>query len=464
MKKETLSKLSGASESTVVEWKQSLAENKKIIESAAAFANTEGGRIFIGVAPEGKVLGVQIGKGTIENVVNQIGQHTDPKLHPKVTVKKIDSKEVIVVEVKESHDHLVLAFGRPYKRVGRSTVKMSKDEYERLIFQKHKDKLHFDTMICRGATLRDIDPAKVRWFLEKAKEEGRLSTPEKVSTKDALVYLKVINDGRLSNTAVLLFGKDPQKFFVQSKIRAGRVKGTEGHDFMDTKVLEGTIPELRDNALRFVAEHIKKAVFFDANQRYDKWEYPLRALEEALNNALAHRDYLASGDIQLAVYDNRIEIWNPGELPKQLTPQQLKEKHRSIPRNQFLADKLYLIKYIERWGRGTNRIVEEMRKEKLPDPVFANNSGGFEIVLMGPGKGFEKAIEDAKLHKLDVNDRQKKAIEYVKKEGRITRPIYCQINDIGETYAKKEINFLIEKRVFKRVGGSKNTYYVLVTE
>ena len=83
---------------------------------------------------------------------------------------------------------------------------------------------------------------------------------------------------------------------------------------------------------------------------------------------------------------------------------------------------------------------------------------------MGPGKVFEKAIEDAKIHKIDLNDRQKKAIEYVKKEGRITQPIYCQINGIGKTYAKKEINDLIEKRVFRRIGGGKNTYYILVTE
>lgn len=447
------------SESTTIEWKQSLAEMKEIIEAVAAFANTEGGRIFIGVSPEGKAAGVQIGKGTIEKLVNQIAQNIDPKVHPKVMIKKIDGKELIVVEVKESHDHLVLAFGRPYKRVGRSTIKMSKDEYERLIFEKHKDKLHFDAMICRGATLRDMDPAKVRWFLEKAKEEGRLSIPEKVSTRDALEYLQVLNAGKLNNTAVLLFGKDPQKFFVQSKIRAGRIKGTEGHDFLDTKVLEGTIPELRDGALRFIAEHIKKAVFFDANQRYDKWEYPLRALEEALNNALAHRDYWANGDIQLAIYDDRIEIWNPGELPKQLTPEQLKGRHRSIPRNQFLADKLYLIKYIERWGRGTNRIVEELRKEKLPDPAFANNSGGFEIVLVGPGKSFEKAIEDVKLHKLDLNDRQKKAMEYLQKKGNISRKEFSGLTGVSLRQANKDLTDLLVKKVIVQVGMGRSTKY-----
>jgi len=456
--------LIGKTESTVIEWKQSLAQINDIIQTIAAFANTEGGRVFIGVTDAGEIGGVQIGKGKIEDLTNQIAQHTDPKIFPKITVKKINGKDVIIIDVRESRDHLVLAFGRPYQRVGRSTVKMSKDEYERLILDKHKNKLQFDEMICRGAALNDIDPVKVRRFLEKAKEEGRLSIPEKVSIQEALEYLKVLDNRRLNNAAILLFGKDPQKFFVQAKIRAGRIKGSDGYDFLDTRVLEGTISELREGAMRFIAEHIKKAVFFDSNQRYDRWEYPLRALEEALNNALAHRDYSANGDIQLAIYDDRIEIWNPGELPKQLTPVQLKGKHKSIPRNQFLADKLYLIKYIERWGKGTNRIVEEMRKEHLPDPVFENISGGFEITLIGPGKSFEKMIEDIKFHKIDLNDRQKKAVEFIKKEGQLTRPVYCQINDIGETYAKKEINDLIKKRVIKRMGGGKNTYYVSVTE
>ena len=449
----------GFCESTTVEWKPSLSQIHEIIESITAFANTEGGRLFIGISKVGEVIGVQIGKGTVEGLVNRIAQHTDPKIQPKITVKKIKGKQVIVIEVKQSKDRLVLADGRPYKRVGPATRHMGKEEYEGLILEKHRDKFEFDTMICNGATLKDIDPAKVKWFLEKAQEEGRLTIPEKASTKDALEYLKVLRNGKLNNTGVLLFSKDPQKFLVQAKIRAGRIKGTEGHDFLDTKVLEGTIPELRDGAMRFIAEHIRKAVFFDSNQRHDKWEYPLRAPEEALNNALAHRDYLAKGDIQLAVYDDRIEIWNPGELAKQLTPAQLKEKHKSIPRNQFLADRLFLIKYIERWGRGTNRIVEEMRQDKLPDPVFSNNSGGFEIILMGPGKRFDKVIDDVKLHKIDLNDRQKKAMEFIKHHGEISRKQYVELAKVSVRQAHRDLNDLLAKHIVVSVGSGRSLRY-----
>ena len=452
-------KLIGASESMKIEWKPSLSQINEIIESIAAFSNTNGGRLFVGVSKDGKVLGVQIGKDTLEKMVNQIAQNTDPKIHPKVTTTRLGGKEVIAIEIKESHDRLVLAFGRPYKRVGRSTVKMSKDEYERLILEKHKDRLQFDVMLCKEASLKDIDPTRVFWFLDKAKEEKRLIVPAKITVRDALVRLNLFRSGKLINTALLLFGKEPQKFFVQAKIRVARFKGTEGHDYLDMKVLEGTIPELREKALAFIAEHTRHAVFFDANQRYDKWEYPFRALEELLNNSLAHRDYSSNADIHLSIYDNRIEVWNPGELPKPLTPAMLKRKHLSIPRNRFLAERLFYIKYIEHWGRGTNRVVEAMQEEKLADPIFEELSGGFNVTLMGPGKAFEKAIEDKKLHKLDLNDRQKKAMVYLQSKGEISRKEYAELSGVSLRQANKDLNDLLEKKIVVKVGMGRSTKY-----
>ena len=171
--------------------------------------------------------------------------------------------------------------------------------------------------------------------------------------------------------------------------------------------------------MKFIMDHIRHGVFFDANKRYDRWEYPLRAIEEALNNALAHRDYFSNAEIQLSIYDDRIEVWNPGELLPPLQLDDLKREHKSIPRNKFLADKLFLIKYIEEWGKGTNRIVDEILENKLPEPEFKNYSGGFAVVLYGPGKSFEEKIEKEKLHILEINERQKKAIEYIKEKGSI---------------------------------------------
>lgn len=341
---------------------------------------------------------------------------------------------------------------------------MSKDEYEKLILEKYKDKLQFDTQICLKATTKEIDKEKLKWFLRKAREERNYDIDPETPIKEALNRLNLIQDEKLTNTAILLFVKDPQKFFPQVKIRAGRLKGAEGLDFIDMKVLEGTIPELREKAMKFIMDHIRHGVFFDANRRYDRWEYPLRAVEEVLNNALAHRDYFSNAEIQLSIYDDRIEVWNPGELLKPLTPQDLRRKHKSIPRNKLLADRLFLIKFIEQWGKGTNRIIDEMRQSNLPEPEFQNLSGGFEVTLIGPGKSFEKEIEKEKLHRVEINERQRKAIEYLRREKKITRQIYCKISNVGDTYAKKELKELIQKNIIRKMDKGKKTYYVLVTE
>lgn len=224
-------------ESEIIEFKKSTGEWKEIIETICAFSNAKGGRIIIGVSKSGKLLGVDIGKDTIESLTNQISQNTDPKIYPRIAIEKIKGKSISVIEVKESSDHLVLAFGRPYKRVGKSTVKMSKDEYEKLILEKHKEKLYFDSQICKDATLKDIDDEKVKHFLKKAKIGRNLNIGLKISVKEILQKLDLLKDDKLTNAAILLFGKEPQRFFLQAEVRCARFKGNEPvKPFIDMKI------------------------------------------------------------------------------------------------------------------------------------------------------------------------------------------------------------------------------------
>ena len=116
-------------ESETIEYKKSVGEWKEIIETISAFSNTRGGEILVGINNSGEVKGVEIGKTTLEDLTNKIKENTDPEIYPRITKKVIDGKSIVIIEIKESSDHLVLAFGRPYKRVGKSTVRMSKDEY-----------------------------------------------------------------------------------------------------------------------------------------------------------------------------------------------------------------------------------------------------------------------------------------------------------------------------------------------
>ncbi len=345
--------------------------------------------------------------------------------------------------------------------MGSTTTQMTRDEYERMLLAKHESRLQFDCQICKGATLEDIDEEKMRWFLRKAAAERSFEVDTETPLQETLNRLNLIQENKLTNTAILMFGKSPQNFFLQTKIRCARFKGIEGLDFIDMKVIDGTVPDLREKGMKFIMTHIRHAVFFDANQRYDRWEYPLRALEEVLTNALAHRDYLSNAQIQLSIYDDRIEVWNPGELPNPLTPQDLKKKHKSIPRNKLLADKLFLIKYIEQWGRGTNRVIEEMEENNLPEPEFQNLSGGFEVTLIGPGRTFEQEIEKQKLHTFEINQRQRQVIEYLKGNEVINRSTSMELNKVSNKTAFLDLKDMVEKNILIKEGKGRAVTYRL---
>jgi ATP-dependent DNA helicase RecG len=424
--------------------------SKEVGNSICAFANTNDGLVLVGVSDKGEIVGCKSSKKAEQQIAN-IAHSCKPAVYPKIEEVRISGKVVFAVKVKKTgslHSYKNIS----YRRVGTHDKPMSSEEL--IEFARDTGKIRFDAQICEDALLRDMDKSKVRWFLLRAKAERGLEISPSISVREAMERLGLIRGDALTNAAVLLFAKNPQKFFLQSRIRCARFKGTDGLDYIDMKVVDGTIAELREKAMKFIMQHTKHAVFFDANRRYDRWEYPLRALEEVLSNALAHRDYYSNAEIQLSIYDDRIEVWNPGQLPKPLTPQVLKKKHRSIPRNRLLADKLFLIKYIEQWGKGTNRVVEWMREENLSEPEFRNATGGFEVTLIGPGRSFEEEIEKQKLHKLELNERQKRAVEYIKKKGSITNREYQELNRVSNKTAYKDLSELLRKEilVFKPKG------------
>ena len=194
-------------ESETIELKSSLSQTKEIVETISAFANTFGGKIIIGISNSGQIIGVEIGKSTIENLTNKIRQEIDPKIHPRINIKKAGNTKIITIEVVPSHDKLVLAFGKPFKRIGKSTVRMSKDEYEHLILEKHKYSLQFDKQICSKAALEDLDWNFIKTefvpLYEKFSEKKISGNLESI-----LESLGCLGDGKPTNAGILLFGKN----------------------------------------------------------------------------------------------------------------------------------------------------------------------------------------------------------------------------------------------------------------
>ena len=179
-----------------------------------------------------------------------------------------------------------------------------------------------------------------------------------------------------------------------------------------------------DEVIKFITRHISVRYEFEGKpKRKEIWEYPLEALREAVINAVVHRDYSISSNVQVEIYDDRIEIWNPGGLLPGITVEDLyKKEHKSVTRNKLIAQIFYDIGYIEKYGSGTIKIINLCKQNGLPSPEFKEVFGGFSVI-------FRKDIyTEEYLHRVGLNERQIKAVMYAKEKGKITNREYQELN------------------------------------
>jgi len=357
-------------ESDRVEWKQSLGEWKEIVETCAAFATARGGTIYAGVTSDGTRCGVQIGKGTLEDLANKIKQNTDPPQFPAIEMAEARMPVPLLIRVDESPIKPVWAFGRPVKRVGRTNQFLKRDEAHRLMAATTGRT--WDALPCEGFTEKDISRKAVRDYLRRT--GMKLSTPLDDLLKN--LGLSAIGSG-FSNAVVLLFGKRPQSSFTETEVKCGRFEGTDSVKFLDERTFGGDILSQLEESLAFAKRNTRQAIHISGKpEREIVPEYPDEALREAVINALCHRDYASVGTVQVRIYDDRLEVWNPGRLPPELSIEALYRQHASHPRNPRLAHALHRARLIEHWGTGTLRIIEACRGHDI-DAEFLCEMGLF---------------------------------------------------------------------------------------
>ncbi|MCX7048353.1 MAG: putative DNA binding domain-containing protein, partial [Candidatus Sumerlaeota bacterium] len=311
------SKISGFPfESETVEWKQSFGEWKDIVETCAAFATARGGVVYVGVSPKGNRIGIRIGQGTLEDIANKIKLNTDPPLFPAIDVKGLESSALVAIQVSETPVKPVWAFGRPIKRVGRTNQFLRRDEAQRLV--EVTTGRTWDALICDKFTAKDIDMKTVRDYLQRAGMKASMPLD------DFLKNIRMHSESGFCSAAVLMFGKCPQKFFVESQVKCARFKGTDSVYFLDERTFEGNLLQQLDEAIAFIVRNTRQAIRITGKPAHDVIpEYPDEAVREAVINALCHRNYAEVGTIQIRIFDDRLEVWNPGHLPHDLAIRKL---------------------------------------------------------------------------------------------------------------------------------------------
>ena len=236
----------------------------------------------------------------------------------------------------------------------------------------------FDAAPCADAALDDLDFDWMTLFVRIARRARRFPLPEDVPPEGLLKHLNLLNQGRLTNAAVLLFGKSPQRFLISSEIKCAHFHGTEVEKPIPSyQVYKGTLFQLVEQAVDFVLSKIDRRVGTrsESARAPRTYEIPPEVVTEAVVNAVAHRDYTSNGSVQVMLFSDRLEVRNPGRLLPPLTLEELRVAHNSVPGNPLLAEPLYLAEYIERMGTGTLDMIRRCVEAGLPEPEFAVADG-----------------------------------------------------------------------------------------
>ena len=317
----------------------------------------------------------------------------------------------------------------------------------------------FDGSVCDSATLGDIDKSSVTAFVETAESVGRLKLKGSRAPKAVLQNFNLLRDGRPTNAAILLFGKNPRRFFNNVQVHCLHFHGTEKRKpIASQQPYEGTLIEVINEAVEFVLGKIDRRVgtHAESTQAPVTFEIPRAVILESIVNAVAHRNYDHNGFVQVIVFADRIEVWNPGELPPGLTPELLRKPHSPIPRSPLIAEPLFRIKYAEKVGTGTTDMIADCQAAGLPEPDFEQRGPHFVTTLWRDWLTVEV------MDQLGLMDRERKLISLLKIRGRIGNKEYQDEFGVSKPTASRHLEALVDRGVLTKIGTTgKGTHYVL---
>lgn len=434
----------------------------RIDEDIVAFANARGGTLILGIRDDGTVSGERL-TNDLKAKINSLARNCKPGI--AVALSQVG--EIVVIVVPEGAEKPYSCGSGYYRRLDATTQKMSHDEL-RIMFAENEP-LPFEEKTVKGFTFDDVSKAKIHAF---TKEAGIRIGPTAVP--DFLRSLKVADEARVKNAGILFFAKDVYDHLHQAQMTLLAFKGTDRLHIYDRRdVRDDLLTQFRE-AIAFLKKHLNVRSEIRGVNREDIYEIPLEVLREALVNALMHRDYSVTGtQVSVEVYDDRVEIVNPGGLAKGLSVRDLGTV--SIRRNELIADLFFRLHKVERIGMGIRKMKEAMAAAGLYEPTFASDAffrATFqrlpEFALKKGEEGSEKKFGDGS-EELVERLEEKLVEKLVENERRILRLIHhnkrISISDmskevgISTTAIHKNLLKLKQKGVLRRVGPDKGGYW-----
>ena len=424
-----------------------------IDKDIVAFANSSGGRVFLGIRDDGKIAGI-----TVTNELKSRVQDIANNCRPRIQISLEEFENVLIIDVREGIDKPYECSSGFYKRIGPNSQKMTRDEI--IDFFKSEGKIRFDELIePKFNHPKDFD--KIRF----AKYLGLAGLSRSTKTETILRSLNVAEkqEGRLyyNNSGVLFFAKEPQRFIPLSVFTVVLFRDKNGVDVIDRKEVSGGLFEIVDQVMEFVKLYTKVAYRFTGKpQRENIYEYPFEAVREAVINSVMHKDYFEHGHNNiLKFFPDRIQIENIWAKPRNFVLGKT-----VFRRNHLIADLFARIHFGEKLGSGLQRMRDICKAENAPYPKIEFTETHFYIVFKQNREylkliGREKRIEVSKL-----NERQTRVFEQLKKVGRITTKEYVEITGTTRRTAIRDLEDMVNKKILKIAGGEvgKQRYYILM--
>ncbi|MBI5301674.1 MAG: putative DNA binding domain-containing protein [Chloroflexi bacterium] len=434
----------------------------RLAETLAAFANGDGGIILLGIdAHTNAARGVRSVDAAMDKALAAGLRCEPPLILPRPEIATLEEKTILAIHVPSGLPHAYSLRGKYLARSGKKNNPLGPRQLRQLL--RERGEANFEQLPAPNATFDDLDQIAVQKY-------AAMFLGDAPAKRDAVIDLLnrrgcLVKDGsvwRPTTSGYLLFGKEPQRMFPSAEILLARYTGKQMTDEFLREVVRGSLADQVRRAEAWLVANMRKGARIDALQRADRTEYPMPAVREAIVNAVAHRDYAIRGDeIRVMMFSDRVEVYSPGRLPGHVTLDNLVDERFS--RNEVIAQVLADLGFIERLGYGIDRMIRIMREWNLPAPRFAETANGFQVTLRGPGEKLVGDQNDAsRWRNLDLNERQRAALDFLVKNQRITNRDYREMfSDVSEETIRRDLADLVEEGLLLKMGDKKGTYYIL---
>ena len=449
-------------ESQNVEYKESWRD--EYLKWVCGFANAQGGKIYIGCDDNGNVVGINNSKKLLEDIPNKVRDAMG--IIVGVNLLAEDGKEYIEIDV-PSYPVGISCKGVYHYRSGSTKQVLTGPALEAFLLRKHG--ATWDNSPMPAFTIDDVDDNVIAAFKKLAAKKGRIDSSLLDEPKEVLLdRLHLVNGNYLTNAAMLLFSKDPERYQLGAFLKIGYFENDA--DLLYQDEIHGPLLEQVDKAIELIyLKYMRAKISYEGIQRIERYFVPEAALREALLNAVCHKQYQSGIPIQISVYEDRLYVANVGSLPEDWTLEKLMNKHTSKPYNPNIAYVFYLAGFIESWGRGVEKICTALRAENLPMPEYTVNPGDIMIKFTGPEDRIIRVtdrLSDQLSEKLSdkLSDKEKLTLELLVEDPGYTSPQIADKMGVSRVSVTKYLKALKEKRLIERVGSDRKGYWKVKAE